>query len=148
MRAPTSALDAARIDVDRRAQLADEHGDYAEYQLLRSLAGVADMVCRIGDNTHSAHYRAEKAGPLVYDALEVRCEALGAYAGRASASDTIHEATELLRVVERAMGSALWSIARDERPWESQAAELRARVHSLVRWVDMFTATAIPDPVE
>lgn len=142
----TSALDAARIDLASRLQLAYDHDDYVEAALLSPLAGVADMVCRIGDHRQSAHYRADKSGDLVLDALRTRDEAMIGHAHTSEAGDAIHEATELVLKLERAMESALWTIARGEPTYSSLADRLNDAVWPLVEWAKSFGAGAGPDP--
>jgi hypothetical protein len=68
----TSPLDAAREDL--RIRLSDAHAieDYDSVELLNPLFDVADMVCRVGDNDHSAHYQATRSGDMVHAALRVR----------------------------------------------------------------------------
>ncbi len=150
----TTTLDQARTDLAQRAQAADEAGDWRERNLLAPLAGVADMVCRIGDHTHSAHYRADKAGALVESALRVEQRALSAYGGVDVDDDDhrIDAAAEVLATVARAVRSYTWAVARFENGGdlfcESDANELRSALFAFRRWVDGVVATAVPDAVD
>jgi hypothetical protein len=112
-----SALSAAFDDLRRRAQQADEAGDWRERLILEPLASVADYVKRIGEHGVSAHYRADKAGDLVASALRVQREAVLAYARSErgeddAADDELHRAARALAQAAVAVEQALWSMAR------------------------------------
>lgn len=112
-----SALFVAYAELCRRAQQADEAGDVCERLILEPLASVADYVKRIGDHGGSAHYRADKAGDLVYSAVRVQREAVLVYAwserGEDEAGDAeLAWAAKALAEVAAAVERALWATAR------------------------------------
>ena len=155
MRTTTSILDAARQDLALRRDAADRAEHWQERNILAELADVADMVCRIGDHTHSSHYRAEKSGPLVVSAIRVERECLRAYelaagdpAG-AGCDDSIDQAAEVLEYVARAVRRAMWVAARSETPlYASDARDIAGAVAALEWWAQKVCAGAVPDPVE
>lgn len=111
-----SALEHAYDELRRRTQQADTAGDWQERCILEPLASVADHVKRIGDHRDSAHYRADKSGPLVTAALRVQREALAAYvAGQwgddSPAADAIEATADALDDAAAAVLKALWLIA-------------------------------------
>jgi hypothetical protein len=115
---PVRPLDLARQDLARRARLADEDGDAQECALLQHLASITDMVCRIGDHPESAHYRADKSGPLLRSAADLQLECLRAYLGGdddAEAEVELKEATEALEKVHTAVRRVMWAIAGARR---------------------------------
>ncbi|MGH9165467.1 MAG: hypothetical protein ACRDZW_08160, partial [Acidimicrobiales bacterium] len=88
---PNRPLDVARADLAQRTFDAEKLEQWQERSVLGNLADVADMVCRIGDHPHSAHYRADKAGRLVGAALDVQWECLNAYAGESADGAIVEE---------------------------------------------------------
>jgi hypothetical protein len=109
-----SALADAYEDLCRRVQRADRAGDWRERSILEPLADVADYVKRIGDHRDSAHYRADKAGPLVWWAIRVQREAHEAYApGDDATAEAIGRASRALSDAADAVNKALWLISRN-----------------------------------
>lgn len=125
---PIRPLDLARGDLARRANLADEAGHAQEWAVLAHLASIADMVCRIGDHPDSAHYRAEKSGPLLRSAAYLQLECLRAYLGDADddADAELERATDALEKVHAAVGRAMWATAGARRGATLDEADLRA----------------------
>ncbi len=121
-------LDLARADLARRASLADKAGDAKECALLEHLASIADMVCRIGDHPDSAHYRADKSGPLLRSAAHLQLECLRSYLGGADddAQAELDEATDVLEKVQAAVRRAMWVIAGAHRGANLEDDDLRA----------------------
>lgn len=111
-----SALEAAYDDLRRRVRAADRAGDWQERSILDPLASVADYVKRIGDHGASAHYRADKAGDLVWWALRLEREALVAYArderGDNATEDALERAAEVRARAAQTATKALWLVAR------------------------------------
>lgn len=145
-------LDIARRDLDRRAQAADKAGDWRETAILFPLTTVADMVCRIGDHTHSTHYRADKSGDLADAARRVEAESLRAYAGD-DGNEDLDAAAEVLGEVASAVRRATWIAARQANGsgaevYASDAALIRRAQHAFARWADAVCAHAVPEPTE
>jgi hypothetical protein len=76
-----SALQAAYMDLRARSAAADATGDWREAWLLEALCGVAAYVKRLGDRPKSVHCRADKAGDLLVDAIQVLRLVFLAYTG-------------------------------------------------------------------
>lgn len=146
-----TALEVARSDVAGRALAAEEDGDWTERAVLVQLASVADMVCRIGDQPHSAHYRAEKAGPLLDAAIDLQWECLNAYVGEASeeVGGELEQANEALRQVATAVRSAMWALAGASHgaSWDDDdARQLRRAASGFAAWANGLAARAQPEP--
>ncbi|HET7486661.1 MAG TPA: hypothetical protein VFJ85_01945 [Acidimicrobiales bacterium] len=143
-----SILEAARAEVARRALDAEEAGRFDDRAVLGHLAVVADMVCRIGDHQPvSAHYRAEKAGPLLDAAVRLEAECLAAYAGNTdpAVADQLDAAAEVLGKVVGAARQTMWGLAGARyglAPDAADAAELRRAAKGLEAWADQVAAAA------
>ena len=147
---PDRPLDLARADLERRLHAADGRNDGPEAAVLRPLAEIADMVCRIGDQPYSAHYRAEKAGPLMASAVKLQVTCLANYAGSADerARAALDEAGEVLGDVGRAVRDAMWAIAGPGRVTAFEADDarrLRAVAAGFSAWAER-TALALSAP--
>lgn len=144
---PTTPLDLARSDLARRASLADEAGDANEWALLEHLASIADMVCRIGDHPESAHYRAEKSGPLLRSAAYLQLECLRAYLGDADddAAAELEQATDALEKVHDAVTRAMWASAGARRGAtfeDDDARAVKSAVKAFTDWAGMVVERA------
>jgi len=139
----TTPLDAARDELARRTHAADLTEDWPMRNLYEQLHTVSDHVCRIGDHTHSAHYQASKAGPLVDGAIRVRAAAFRRY----SAIDTLTDATEeLLIALDSAVAGCLWSASRTGgQCYRSNIADLRDALGAFQRWTDEQAEHALLD---
>lgn len=146
-----TALEVARSDVARRALAAEEDGDWTERAVLAHLATVADMVCRIGDHPDSAHYRAEKAGPLLDAAIDLQWQCLNAYVGEGDekVGGDLEHANDALHRVATAVRTAMWALARTRHGAaldEDDARQLRAAASGFTAWADGVAAQARPEP--
>jgi hypothetical protein len=109
-----SALERAHDELVARLQRAERAEDWPECSILDPLADVADYVKRIGDHPESAHYRADKAGELVWWAVRVQHAAHEAYApGDDATGEAIEHTTKALRAAGEAVNAALWLISRN-----------------------------------
>jgi hypothetical protein len=118
-----STLGKAQDELRQRAWLADERQP-DEAALWWALVGVADYLRRIADHGVTSHYRAEKAGDLVNDALRVKSEALTLYAhGGDDWSDLLVDLHHGVAQLVAAIDVGAWAAARGEAP---QAADVRA----------------------
>jgi hypothetical protein len=151
-------LDVARRDLAERVQVADEAGDWQERAVLVHLATVADMVCRIGDHTHSAHYRADKSGVLVDAALRVQFECLNAYLVAGQIGDEeepagrVEAANDVLEAVASVVRMVMWAQARaghgGAEIYASDARRIRRAKQEFDRWAEAICSSAVPDPVD
>lgn len=146
-----TALEVARSDVARRAAAAEEDGDWSERAVLVHLATVADMACRIGDHPDSAHYRAEKAGPLLDAAIDLQSECLNAYVGEGDekVGGDLEQANDALRRVATAVRNAMWALAGTRHGAaldDSDARQLRAAASGFTAWAEGVAARARPEP--
>lgn len=152
-----SPLADAYAELKERYRQADGDGDWQERVLLGHLVEVADYVARIGDNTHSAHYRADKAGPLLQSAIQLQEQALVGYAGwpeDEAVMRRIEEPLDLLAALATPVVGAAWLAARgaqgggDATLYRSQVSELLSAVHQMAAWAEKLAATAEPDPID
>jgi len=148
-----SALEQAHADLRARSAAADRAGDWREARLLEALGGVADYVKRIGDHPGSAHYRADKAGDLVIDAVHVLRLAFLAYAGwpqDTPQAAAIRGAVDALQTTCRAVERALWSNTRTGGVgvFAFDLGAIGDAARTFVRWADALAATAVPDADE
>jgi len=144
-----TALELARADVAGRALVAEEDGDWAEQAVLGHLASVADMVCRIGDHPDSAHYRAEKAGPLLDAAIDLQWACLDAYVGEGDeeVGSDLRQANDALRRVATAVRDAMWALAATRHGAvldADDAYQLRAAARGFAAWANALAAQ--PEP--
>ena len=145
-----SPLTDAYNELRRRYRNADSAGDWQERSVVGQLVEIADYVARIGDNAHSAHYRADKAGPLLQSAIRLQAQTLLGYAGwpEGDAAVAVERPLDLLGEVTTAVVAMSWLAARGAELYRSDADALNSAVHELVRWAEALTATAVPNPVE
>jgi hypothetical protein len=151
-----SALEAAHADLEARVAAADRSGDWQERSVLEPLASVADHLQRIADHGDSAHYRADKSGPLVTGAVRVQKEVFCAYGGwphgDSAPARRMAEATEVLGQVVDAVRIVLWQAAQAARDgaapviYTYQTGDIRKAARAVARWADGVAATAVPDP--
>jgi hypothetical protein len=144
-------LAGARTYLRMLYRIADDAGDWQERKLLGPLHDVADMVCRIGENTASDHYRADKAGPLVTAALKVRCAALERYAGVEEDDQDLAKVLRLEEALDDGISRVMWVLARRKCGgsgdlWRSDVDDLRFALRGLSGWVEKIAGTAVADP--
>jgi hypothetical protein len=153
-----SALRDALEDLGARRRAAERAEDWHEVAVLAHLVDIADYTARIGDVTDSAHYRAEKAGPLLDAAIRIQEDVFLAAAAW-PAEDTpldraVVEATKVLGDVAGEVRQVLWDSVQNERDgdgpvaYRSTARSLIDAVGELSRWADAIAASAVPDPDE
>lgn len=136
-----SALSDAEAELVRRAQRAHRAGDWQERSVLEPLAHVADYVKRVGDHPDSAHYRADKAGPLVWWAIRVQRAAHEAYApGDEATAEAIGRATKALSAAADAVNQALWLISRNGAGAAVSTDRLAGAAEALSHAVDLAWA--------
>ena len=144
-------LTAARTYVRVLCRMADDAGDWKEHRLLESLHDVLDMVCHIVDHPDNPDHQAERAGPLVTAALDVRRAALQNVAGPAEDQhDDLSKAHTLEKNLDTEMNRVMRAIARRHdgtQLWCSDIVNLLGALRHLVEWVEKISATAVPDPV-
>lgn len=151
---PNRPLDVARADLAQRTLDAETMEQWQERSVLSNLADVADMVCRIGDHPHSAHYRADKAGRLVGAALDVQWECLNAYAAETADDEIVAElerANDILQEVAAGVRAVMWAITRSDRDvglYVSDISGLRRVASAFARWAGRVADQAVPDPVD
>jgi len=146
-------LKAAHEALLARYFAADRSGEWQERNVLNGLVDVMDHVVRIG-STHSSHYRAQKALPLLRGAMRVRSEAFNNFAdslGTDIASDdlgstSIDDLTRLIETVEAEITTVMWSRAWGEPIYRAQAKALHASVSTLAEWAQLERDAASPDP--
>lgn len=143
--AQAGPLAQARLDLARRAETAE---GWADRGVLRPLAAVADMVCRIGDGVGGGHYRVEKAGELVDDALELYAGCLRAMVDSESIDDDLCDASRLVRGLAVRAGRVMRGVAVGGGVTASEARDLRTAVDLLARLAESVSATAVPDSVD
>jgi hypothetical protein len=137
-----STLAAAHDDLLRRCHAAERAGDWQEGTILSALVDVADYLKRIGDNSESSHYRAEKAGALLIAAIRLHRDTLLAYGGWPE-DDTNEQAllttSRLIEDVAEHARHAMWQAMRAARGdrHAMTASEADGFVHAgrqLARW--------------
>jgi hypothetical protein len=153
-----SALRATYDELLVRRRAADDAGAWHEAAVLGDLADIADYVARIGDVADSAHYRADKAGPLLDAAIRLQEDVFLAVAAW-PAEDTplaraVAEATMALDDAATAVRRALWDLmhsahyADEPAVYRSTSRRLAAAAGELSRWATALAAGAVPDPQE
>lgn len=146
-------LDAARRHLGERLNHSAAGSDRLETGILSALTGIADMTCRIGEHTDSPHYRADKAGPLLDEALRLQTRTLMAYAHVSGVDvdvkeSTIHELQRLAEDITAALVAFMWAAARGDHIYERHARALTRTAQHLTEWAERVARSAIPDPMD
>lgn len=138
-----SGLKQGHYEVEYRYHAAGEDRgdgmavDWHEREILGPLVDVADSLRRVADG-NSPHYRAEKAGALLYAAIRTNEVTMIANAGwpepETGTHDAIQEATVLLTDLTTQIRQIMWGLAApspDDRPVDMSATAAR-----LVDWAN------------
>ena len=146
------AADPLAAAEDHLASLAAAETDWERAQFIGALATIADHTRRVMLDTASPHYRADKAGPIVYAALKVQRSTIFAYAGLpevvSGPASNLERTTSQLAEIAETFRSLMWDLARREGGsgwvWASTHAEARQALANAIAWID--TLPTIPDP--
>lgn len=151
--APTDPMHAAQRHLEERYHHADHTGDWQTRWLLSALIDIADHTRRVTLPTASAHYRAEKSGPLAAAADRYQQTAFLAYAGWPDDGDDTHPTEQALATafehldnVRSAIRTAAWHIASGQPLHDSEAHHMRRTARELTDWTARTTANPTPDP--
>lgn len=143
---------AAQQHIGSLREAAQVLEDWDQADVLGRLETIVDHARRVALPTASAHYAAEKAGPLLEGAISLQRATLAGYADAPDPAaveasiERLDEATRHLADVADAVRSVMWSIARLGAPTESAAEDLRLAVGHLTRWTSAQVAASVPDP--
>ncbi|MFN2614760.1 MAG: hypothetical protein ABR552_08120 [Actinomycetota bacterium] len=147
-----AVLDTAREALRTAAADAENRGETTEGRTLWSLYHVADMVCRIGRHRSDTHYIPEKATRLVGAALTARKAVADQYRvariGATSWESPLLDITAREQELDEAIATVLWSIARGESIYLSDARALMRAVTDLSKWAEKVAGAALPDPTD
>jgi len=143
-----TTLTSAQTTLTRAHTIACGH----EGALLSSAVDIVDHVRRTLLPTASAHYRCDKAGPIVSGALRLEAAAFSAY-GEATAvaagAATLDQLDDLLDTVVTHLDAAvtasravMWDVARTGAPSDTSAAALGTAATNLVALHTRLAAVA------
>lgn len=145
---PESTLEAAQRVLAGWRQAADLRGVRGpQISILSGCEDVVDHVRRITLPTASAHYQADKSGPLVAAALRIQTATLLAYGEDCGTppdalDETLATVAEHLEAAVTASRAVGWDLARCGTPSTDSVAALRESVFNLSRLCDQLAAVA------
>ncbi len=101
----------------------------------------------------ATHYGADKAGPLVIAALELRCVAPERYAAVEGDDQEFTKVLQPQQALDNAISRVMWVLARWKRDtggelWRSDIDDLRIALRRLSELAETMSALALPDPVD